>query len=41
MDGVRNGRLRLEYRLETSEKNEAKLKQRTRRERLARQVLPP
>ncbi|WP_405803421.1 hypothetical protein [Streptomyces sp. NBC_01187] len=40
VDGVRNGRLRLEHQLETSEKDEAKLKQRTRRERLARQVLP-
>ncbi|MGP8302004.1 hypothetical protein ACTPOK_29605 [Streptomyces inhibens] len=39
-DGVRNGRLRLENKLETSEKNEAKLRQRTRRERLARQILP-
>ena len=40
VDGVRNGRLRLEHRLETSEKDEAKLKQRARRERLARQILP-
>ncbi|MFE7118676.1 hypothetical protein ACFU99_24985 [Streptomyces sp. NPDC057654] len=40
IDGVRNGRLRLESRLETSEKDETKLKQRTRRERLARQILP-
>lgn len=37
---MRNGRLRLEHRLETSEKDEAKLKRRARRERLARQVLP-
>ncbi|MBT2390691.1 hypothetical protein J7E87_14970 [Streptomyces sp. ISL-1] len=40
LDGVRNGRLRLEHRLETSEKDETKLKQRVRRERLARQILP-
>ncbi|MDX3224569.1 hypothetical protein [Streptomyces sp. ME19-01-6] len=40
VDGVRNGRLRLEHKLETSEKDETKLKQRTRRERLARQILP-
>ncbi|MFE6334012.1 hypothetical protein ACFVOK_12430 [Streptomyces sp. NPDC057798] len=40
VDGVRNGRLRLEHRLETSEKDEAKLKRRAHRERLARQVLP-
>ncbi|MER6610112.1 hypothetical protein ABT282_30440 [Streptomyces sp. NPDC000927] len=40
VDGVRNGRLRLEHRLETSEKDEAKLKRRARRERLARQVPP-
>ena len=40
VDGVRNGRLRLEHKLETSEKDEAELKQRTRRERLARQILP-
>ncbi|MCR8573071.1 hypothetical protein [Streptomyces sp. Isolate_219] len=39
-DGVRNGRLRLETKLETSEKDENELKQRTRRERLARQILP-
>lgn len=40
IDGVRNGRLRLESKLETSEKDETKLKHRTRRERLARQILP-
>ncbi|MGW7572375.1 hypothetical protein [Streptomyces sp. NPDC054765] len=40
IDGVRNGRLRLEHKLETSEKDEAKLKQRARRERMARQILP-
>lgn len=40
VDGVRNGRLRLEQTLETGESDEAKLKQRTRRERLARQILP-
>ncbi|MER8002091.1 hypothetical protein [Streptomyces sp. NPDC095613] len=40
VDGVRNGRLRLESRLETSEKEEAELRERTRRERLARQILP-
>ncbi len=40
VDGVRNGRLRLEHKLETSEKDETRLKQRTRRERLARQILP-
>ncbi|MFB7500413.1 hypothetical protein ACFC09_38035 [Streptomyces sp. NPDC056161] len=40
VDGVRNGRLRLESKLETSEKDETKLKQRARRERLARQILP-
>lgn len=40
VDGVRNGRLRLEHKLETSEKDETKLRQRTRRERLARQILP-
>ncbi|NUK18289.1 hypothetical protein [Streptomyces lunaelactis] len=40
VDGVRNQRLRLEHKLETSEKDETKLKQRTRRERVARQILP-
>ncbi|WP_425834199.1 hypothetical protein [Streptomyces fractus] len=40
IDGERNGRLRLETLLETSEKDVAKLKARTRRERRARQVLP-
>ncbi|MGW3121350.1 hypothetical protein ACWDBW_30075 [Streptomyces sp. NPDC001107] len=40
VDGVRNGRLRLEHKLETSEKDETKLKQRAHRERLARQILP-
>lgn len=40
VDGVSNGRLRPEHRLETSEKDESKLKQRARRERLARQILP-
>ncbi|MER6086841.1 hypothetical protein [Streptomyces bluensis] len=40
VDGARNGRLRLEHKLETSEKDETKLRQRTRRERLARQILP-
>jgi hypothetical protein len=40
IDGHRNGRLRLEYRLETSSKDEAKLKQRAERERKARQILP-
>ncbi|MFE7276869.1 hypothetical protein [Streptomyces sp. NPDC057623] len=40
VDGVRNGRLRLEHKLETSEKDETKLRQRARRERLARQILP-
>ncbi|MGW8554039.1 hypothetical protein [Streptomyces tubercidicus] len=39
VDGHRNGRLRLEHRLETAEKDVAKLTQRTRRERRARQVL--
>lgn len=39
-DGVRNGRLRLENKLETNEKDETELSQRTRRERLARQILP-
>ena len=40
VDGVRNGRLRLEQKLETSEKDETRLRQRTRHERLARQILP-
>ncbi|WP_071372490.1 hypothetical protein [Streptomyces sp. MUSC 14] len=40
IDGVRNGRLRLEHKLETSEKDETKLHERARRERLARQILP-
>jgi hypothetical protein len=40
IDGVRNGRLRLEQKLETSVKDETRLTQRTRRERLARQILP-
>ncbi|MFF4051929.1 hypothetical protein ACFYZ5_35335 [Streptomyces chartreusis] len=40
LDGVRNGRLRLEHKLETSEKDATRLKQRTRRERMARQILP-
>jgi hypothetical protein len=40
VDSVRNGRLRLEHKLETSEKDATKLKQRTRRDRLARQILP-
>ncbi|MBY8884791.1 hypothetical protein K7472_08020 [Streptomyces sp. PTM05] len=39
IDGQRNGRLRLESRLETSEKDENTLRQRTRRERQARQVM--
>ncbi|MFE0257291.1 hypothetical protein [Streptomyces sp. NPDC059010] len=40
VDGERNGRLRLEHKLETSEKDTTKLRQRARRERLARQILP-
>lgn len=40
LDGARNGRLRLEHKLETSEKDTARLAQRARRERLARQILP-
>ncbi|MFJ9617828.1 hypothetical protein [Streptomyces noursei] len=40
IDGIRNGRLRLEHKLETNEKDPAKLAQRARRERLARQILP-
>ncbi|MEU0722885.1 hypothetical protein [Streptomyces sp. NPDC006140] len=40
VDGARDGRLRLEHKLETSEKDESKLRRRARRERLARQVLP-
>ncbi|MER7047958.1 hypothetical protein [Streptomyces jumonjinensis] len=40
VDGVRNGCLRLEHRLETGEKDQTRLQRRARRERLARQVLP-
>jgi hypothetical protein len=39
VDGVRNGRLRLEARLETSEKDPNKLKQRAHQEHTARQIL--
>lgn len=39
VDGVRNGRLRLESKLETSEKDPNRLKQRAHTERSARQVL--
>ncbi|GAA1919873.1 hypothetical protein [Streptantibioticus ferralitis] len=40
IDGMRNRRLRLEHRLETQEKDEAKLKQRAEHDRQARQILP-
>lgn len=40
VDAVRNGRLRLEHRLETREKDEDELAERVHRERRARQILP-